>query len=124
MLYMDNPNFVESSINKFVSIRTIPNLSNVTVSVPEFIDKVYSLLRITEIFNKVLKVNDAERGALKTVLKANPDYFIKLLKDNGLITNRTNYEGVAKFCAYYPTSTNIYNLYHWEKIQEKGKFVY
>ena len=31
MLYMDNPNFVESSINKFVSIGTIPNLSNTTL---------------------------------------------------------------------------------------------
>ena len=124
MLYMDNPNFVESSINKFVSIGTIPNLSNVTIYVSELIDKAYDILKISEMFTKVFKINDAERAALKTALKANPNYFINSLKNNGFITNRTSYKGVSNFYAHYPTSTSIYNLYHWEKIQEKGKFVY
>ena len=61
MLYMDNPNFVESSINKFVSIGTIPNLSNVTIYVSELIDKAYDILKLSEIFTKVFKINDAER---------------------------------------------------------------
>ena len=33
MLYMDNPKFVESSINKFVSIGTVPNLSDIPISI-------------------------------------------------------------------------------------------
>ena len=124
MLYMDNPNYVESSIKKFVSIGTVPNLSNVTVSLTELIDKVYGLLKISEIFTKVLKVNDGERAAIKSAYKANPIYFIKLFREKGLISNRTDYDGLSKFFAHYPTSTSIYNLYHWEKIQEKGKLVY
>ena len=36
MLYMGNPKFVESSINKFVAIGTIPNLSDIPISLTNF----------------------------------------------------------------------------------------
>jgi lysosomal acid lipase/cholesteryl ester hydrolase len=66
MLYMDNPNFVENSINKFVSIGTVPNLSDIPTSVTDLIDKVSYYLKIKEFFSKVFYIDDKARTALLT----------------------------------------------------------
>ena len=54
MLYMDNPKFVESSINKFVSIGTVPNLSDIPISITETIEKGLYYSKIKEPFLKFL----------------------------------------------------------------------
>jgi poly(3-hydroxyalkanoate) synthetase len=66
MLYMDNPIFVENSINKFVSIGTVPNLSDIPTSVTDLIDKVSYYLKIKEFFSKVFYIDDKARTALLT----------------------------------------------------------
>jgi len=124
MLYMDNPNFVESSINKFVSIGTVLNLSNVTLSISETIDKLYDYLKISEPFTKAFQVSDSVRTTIIKSIKVSPEYFKKKFQAEGIITNRTNTEVIAHFFSHYPTDTSIYHLYHWELIQEEKKLVY
>ena len=124
MLYMDNPNFVENSINKFVSIGTVPNLSDIPTSVTELIDKVSYYLKIKEFFSKVFSIDDKARTALITSVEKEPTYLYNHLLKKGVITRRTNYKVLIHFLSHYPVSTSIYNLYQWEEIQDNKKLVY
>ena len=103
MLYMDNPNFVESSINKFVSIGTIPNLSNTTLSIADTINNIYKFLKISEPFSKAFKLNDQLRTALVKSIKANPSFYEKQFQKEKIITNRSNATAIANFFTHYPT---------------------
>jgi lysosomal acid lipase/cholesteryl ester hydrolase len=124
MLYMDNPQFVESSINKFISIGTIPNLSTVPYTISEFLDTISRLFKFTEPFNKALKFSDKARTAIIKSVKNNPQTSEKLFQEIGTITNRTKADSIALFFSYYPTDTSIYHIYQWERIQKEKKFVY
>jgi len=104
MLYMDNPQFVESSINKFISIGTIPNLSNVPYTISR-------LFKFTEPFNKALKFSDKARTAIIKSVKNNPETSEKLFQELGTITNRTKADSIALFFSYYPTDSSIYHIY-------------
>ena len=104
MLYMDNPQFVESSINKFISIGTIPNLSNVPYTISR-------LFKFTEPFNKALKFSDKARTAIIKSVKNNPETSEKLFQELGTITNRTKADSIALFFLYYPTDSSIYHIY-------------
>lgn len=124
MLYMGNPKFVESSINKFVAIGTIPNLSDIPISLTNLIDDTLYSLKITEYFSKVFYISDSARTALIKAVEKDPTYLTKIFLKKGAITSRTNYKGLLHFLSFYPTSTSIYNLYHWEEIQDNKKLVY
>jgi lysosomal acid lipase/cholesteryl ester hydrolase len=124
MLYMDNPQFVESSINKFISIATVPNLLSIPVSISESIDKICDYLEIAEPFTKAFQISDSIRTTLVKSVKSNPKYFVKKFKEDGSITNKTDSEAIAFFLSHYPTDTSIYHLYQWEKIQEEKKLVH
>lgn len=124
MLYMDNPNFVESSINKFVSIGTIPNLSNTTLSIADTINNIYKFLKISEPFSKAFKLNDQLRTVLVKSIKANPSFYEKQFQKEKIITNRSNATAIANFFTHYPTDLSVYHLYQWEEIQEEEKLVY
>ena len=124
MLYMDNPHFVESSINKFVSIGTVPNLSYINITISESFEKICDYLKLSEPFTKAFKINDYVRASLIKSVKSNPQYFVKKFKSDGCITDRTNVEGIIQLFSHYPTDTSIYHIYHWEAIQEEKKLVY
>ena len=119
MLYMDNPHFIESSINKFVSIGTVPNLSNINISISESFDKICDYLKLTEPFTKAFKIKDYVRQSLIKSVKTNLEYFVKKFKSDGSITDRSNAEGIIYLLSQYPTDTSIYHIYHWEAIQEE-----
>ena len=125
MLYMDNPDFVENSINKFVSFGTIPNLLNTSVIVSDIIEKLYYFYKIIEPFNKVadgggLIINDA----FFKYFMENYKYFEKKLLDFNVMTNRTDAEGIKLLFLNYPMTISIYHLFQWEAIEEEGKLVY
>ena len=124
MLYMDNPQFVESSINKFISIGTIPNLSTVPYTINEFLDTISRLFKFTEPFNKALKFSDKARTAIIKSVKNNPQISEKLFQELGMITNISKADSIAHFFTHYPTDSSIYHIYQWERIQKEKKFVY
>ena len=124
MLYMDNPKFVESSINKFVSIGTVPNLSDIPISITETIEKGLYYSKIMEPFSKIFDISDSARTALITTVENDPTYLYNRFIKKGVITSKSNYKGLLFFLSFYPASTSIYNLYQWEEIQDSQKLVY
>lgn len=124
MLYMDNPKFVESSINKFVSIGTVPNLSDIPNSLYKLIDDVIFSLKITEKVSKVFYLNDKARTALIKAMEKDPTYVYNYFLKGGSITSRVTAKGLLHFLSYYPADTSIYNLYQWKNIIDNKKLVY
>ena len=124
MLYMDNPQFVESSINKFISIGTVPNLLDVPYTLMFILDANTDYFKIAKPLNKAFQLSDKTRTQLVKAVQNYPKAIEILFQELGIITNRTKAENFIHFFSYYPSDTSIYHFYQWDKIQEEKKLVY
>ena len=124
MLYMDYPDFVESSINRFISFGLIPNLSTVSPTFDNLFEQLYNLFQVTKSFSKALQVKDSVRASLVHSVKINKNSIRKTFIEDRIITNKTEMENFINFFKFYPNDISIYNIYHWQAIQDKKAFVH
>lgn len=124
MLYMDYPEFVESSIKTFISFGLVQNLPSVSPAVDNLIELLYNLFQVTKSFSKALKVKDTVRASLVHSVKKNIISAKETFIEDGLITNKTENENLINFFKLYPTDISIYNIYQWQAIQDKKALVH
>ena len=126
MLYMHNPSYVESSIDKYISLGTVPNIAHATFLPIQLLDKLYGLLEMTQPITKAIIFNDWQRTMLSNICKNTP-YICKMAFDSAasiVPTNRINYETVYPFLYYYPGGTSSDTMLHWSQIHQSKKLVY
>lgn len=124
MLYMDYPEFVESSINRFISFGLIQSLPSVSPIIDNLIDLLYNLFQVTKSFSKALQVKDSVRASFVHSVKKNIISTKETFIENGFITNKTESENLINFFKLYPTDISIYNIYQWQAIQDKKALVH
>ena len=124
MLYMDYPDFVESSINRFISFGVVRTLTNLHDDIIDVLSGVYKFFKVKEKFDKTLQVKDSVRAAYINYSKKNEDLKKQLFSNFGVISNKTDMKSMHHFLTYFPTDISIYHLYQWKAIQEEGKLVH
>ena len=126
MLYMHNPSYVETFIDKYISLGTVPSISYSDFLPIKFLDKVYGLLEMTMPLTKAISFSAAQRIILSNICKNSP----KICKTSfeaaaSLIpTNRIKYETLFPFLYYYPGGTSSYSILQWSQIHQAKKLVY
>ena len=124
MLYMDYPDFVESSINRFISFGVVRTLTNLHDDIIDVLSGVYKFFKVKEKFGKIFQVKDSVRAAYINYSKKNEDLKKQLFSNFGVISNKTDMKSIYHFLTYYPTAIGIYHLYQWKAIQEEGNLVH
>ena len=126
MLYMHNPSYVESTINKFISLGTVPNIAYTNFLPIKIIDAIYGLLEMSQPFTKAISFSLGQRTILSNICKSKPNICKMAFETFSSITptNRINYETLYPFLYYYPGGTNTGTLLHWSQIHREKKLVY
>ncbi len=126
MLYMHNPKLVESSIENFFSVGTVPNIANAAFTPIKFLDSIYGIFEFLDFKDGILNLSDEQRLLVSNFCKELPNVckiFFELgacIKPSG----KTNYNKVYNFMYYYPGGTSQQNLLHWSQIHTEKKLVY
>ena len=126
MLYMHNPSYVESSINKYISLGTVPNIAHTNYLPIQMLDKVYGLLEMAQPFTKAIIFNPTQRKILSSICKNKPNLCRTAFEAAASLspTNRIKYETVYPFLYYYPAGTSSDTMLHWSQIHQEKKLVY
>ena len=126
MLYMHNPSYVESSINKYISLGTVPNIAHTTFLPIQMLDKVYGLLEIAQPLTKAIIFNEKQRKLLSNICKNKPNLCKKAFEAAASLTptNKIKYETIYPFLYYYPAGTSSDTMLHWSQIHQSKKLVY
>ena len=126
MLYMHNPSYVESSINKFISLGTVPNIAHTSFLPIQILDKMYGLLEMAEPITKAIIFGPGQRKVLSSICKHAPDLCkMTFQAASSLVpTNRVQYETIFPYLYYYPGGTSSLTMLHWSQIHQKKKLVY
>ena len=126
MLYMHNPSYIESSINKFISLGTVPNIAHTSFLPIKILDIFYGLLEMSQPLTKAINFNVGQRNILSNICKNKPNICrISFETFASLVpTNRIKYETLYPFLYYYPGGTSSDTLLHWSQIHREKKLVY
>ena len=126
MLYMHDPKYVESSINKFVSLGSVPNIAYAAFKPIQYLDKIYRLIEMSRPLTKAIVFGSTERKMLSEVCKHSADICQKAFETSSSLipTNRINYENLYPFLYYYPGGTSSNTMLHWSQIHQEKKLVY
>ena len=126
MLYRHNPAYIESSVEKFVALGTVPSVSYTDFFGLKALDGVYKIIEKATPITKAIQFNNLERVMLSNVCKKTP-YICRKLIDamaNTHATNRIDYKTIYPFMYYYPGGTNSNSLLHWSQIHQQKDLVY
>ena len=126
MLYMHNPSFIESSINKFIGLGTVPNIAY-SKSLPMFIlDKIYEVLKMVKPLTKAIGFSDNQRSILSGACEKAQHLCLNAFEKLASITPtyRANIERLFPFLYYYPGGTSSNTVLHWSQIYKEKKLVY
>ena len=124
MLYMDYPDFVESSINRFISFGIVQKLTNLNDDIIDILSGVYKFFKVKEKFGKIFQVKDSVRSAYINHSKKNTKLKEQHFFNLGILSNKTDINSMDHFLTYFPTDISIYHLYQWKAIQEEEKLVH
>ena len=126
MLYMHNPSYIESSINKFIGLGTVPNIAY-SKSLPMFIlDKIYEVLKMVKPLTKAIGFSDNQRSILSGACEKAPHLCLNAFEKLASIipTNRAKIERLFPFLYYYPGGTSSNTVLHWSQIYKEKKLVF
>lgn len=126
MLYMHNPKLVESSIENFFSVGTVPNIANAAFTPIKFLDTIYGIFKYLHFKDGILNLSDEQRLAVSNFCKNLPNICKTFFELGACITptGKTDYNKVYNFMFYYPGGTSQKNLLHWSQIHTEKKLVY
>lgn len=125
MLTMHNPTFIESSIDHFVALGTVPNIAHTHFSPIEIMDKIADILRAVNIFN-TFNLSNTQRKLVANFCKTGPGVCKTAFDAATSIkpTGRMDYTNIYNYMYYYPGGVNKNNLLHWSEIHVMKKLVY
>ena len=126
MLYMHDPSYIESSINKFVSLGSVPNIAYAKFLPIQMLDKIYGLLEMSQPLTKALIFDEGKRKMLSDICQKSPIICKNVFETSSSLepTNRVQYETIFPFLYYYPAGTNSNTMLHWSQIHQEKKLVY
>ena len=126
MLYMHDPSYIESSINKFVSLGSVPNIAYAEFFPIQILDKIYGLLEMSQPLTKALIFDEGKRKMLSDICQKFPIICKNVFETSSSLepTNRVQYETIFPFLYYYPAGTNSNTMLHWSQIHQEKKLVY
>ena len=126
MLYMHNPSYIESSINKFIGLGTVPNIAY-SKSLPMLIlDKIYEVLKMVKPLTKAIGFSDNQRSILSGACEKAQHLCLNAFEKLASITPtyRAKIERLFPFLYYYPGGTSSNTVLHWSQIYKERKLVY
>ena len=123
---MHNPSFVESSINKFISLGTVPNIAY-SKSLPiSILDKIFDVLKMAKPVSKAIGFSDNQRAILSGACEKAPNLCLNSFEKLASLipTNRAKIERLFPFLYYYPGGTSADNVLHWSQIHKERQLIY
>ena len=127
MLYMHDPTYVESSIDKFVSLGTVYTINYASLTPVNLVDKLYSLVNLVADFSsKSLSFGDGQRNMISNICKRSEFICKKTFEsmENLRPTGRINFKTISPYFYYFPAGTSANCLLHWSQIHQAKKLVY
>ena len=126
MLYMHAPAYIEYSINKFISLGSVPNIAYTNFLPINILDKIYGLLEMSRPLTKAVFFGVGQRKFLSNICKTTPNICKVAFEAAASLTptNRIRYETLFPFLFYYPAGTSSDTLLHWSQIHQHKKLVY
>ena len=127
MLYMHNPNYIEESIEKFVSLGTVYTINEASILPVTIVDKIYGLIdKFLDLDTKPVYFGNGQRNMVANICK-NSHFICKKtfesmenLRPNG----RINYDTIYSYFYYFPGGTSANCLLHYSQIHQAKKLVY
>lgn len=125
MLYMSNPTYIESSIDKYVALGAVLNMAYSTSSILDFVDKLYTILDMKPM-RKGYTYARVAKNTISFICKVNPEFCRDLFDKNFSLkpTNNIDYDTFWKFLIYYPGGASKNIFLHWDQIYQLKKLVY
>jgi len=127
MLYMHNPSYMESTIDKFVSLGTVYTINYASLLPVNVVDKMYGLLdMIMDLSTKPIYFGEGQRNMIANICKRSPFFCKKTFEsmENLRSTSRINFDTINTYFYYFPGGTSANCLLHYSQIHQSKKLVY
>ncbi len=126
MLYMHNPSYLESSINKFIGLGTVPNIAYSKSLPMTILDKIYDVLKMVKPLSKAIGFSDNQRSILSGACEKAGNICLNSFEKLASLTPtyRAKIERLFPFLYYYPGGTSANTVLHWSQIYKERKLVY
>lgn len=126
MLYMHNPSYLESSINKFIGLGTVPNIAYSKSLPMTILDKIYDVLKMVKPLSKAIGFSDNQRSILSGACEKAGNLCLNSFEKLASLTPtyRAKIERLFPFLYYYPGGTSANTVLHWSQIYKERKLVY
>ena len=127
MLYMHDPTYMESTIEKFISLGTVYTINYANLLPVNVVDKVYGLVdRMLDLSTKPIYFGDGQRNMISNMCKTSPFMCKKTFEgmENLKSTSRINFNTIHTYFYYFPGGTSANCLLHYSQIHQAKKLVY
>jgi len=127
MLYMHDPAYMESTIEKFISLGTVYTINYANLLPVNLVDKVYGLVdRMLDLSTKPIYFGDGQRNMISNMCKTSPFMCKKTFEgmENLKSTSRINFNTIHTYFYYFPGGTSANCLLHYSQIHQAKKLVY
>ena len=127
MLYMHNPEYMEATIDKFISLGTVYTISYASLLPVNIVDKIYGLIdRVFDLSTKPVFFGNGQRNMVSNICKKSPFICKKVFEgmENLRPTGRINFDTIYTYFYYFPGGTSANCLLHYSQIHQAKKLVY
>lgn len=127
MLYMHDPKYMESTIDKFVSLGTVYTINYASLLPVNVVDKIYGLLdKILDLSTKPIYFGNGARNLISNMCKKSAFLCKKTFEsmENLRSTGRINFDTIYTYFYYFPGGTSANCLLHYSQIHQEKKLVY
>ena len=127
MLYMHDPNYIEETIAKFVSLGTVYTINHASLLPVNVVDKIYGLLEmVMDLDTKPIYFGNGQRNMIANMCHKSPFLCKKTFEsmENLRSTGLINFDTIYTYFYYFPGGTSANCLLHWSQIHQAKKLVY
>ena len=127
MLYMHNPEYMEATIDKFISLGTVYTINYASLLPVNIVDKIYGLIdRVVDLSTKPVFFGNGQRNMISNICKTSPFICKKTFEgmENLRSTGRINFDTIYTYFYYFPGGTSANCLLHYSQIHQAKKLVY
>ena len=127
MLYMHDPKYMESTIDKFVSLGTVYTINYASLLPVNVVDKIYGLLdKVMDLSTKPIYFGNGVRNLISNMCKKSAFLCKKTFEsmENLRSTGRINFDTIYTYFYYFPGGTSANCLLHYSQIHQEKKLVY
>jgi pimeloyl-ACP methyl ester carboxylesterase len=126
LAYMNNPEFMEKSINKFIAVGTVPNVNNANHFILELAEKskILDLIPIKNFLTFPPELGQVLVQFCEGIAKNLCHTFLRMCFGGIEDTGRVDYDRLGKnIFMYMPGGTSLQNVKHWIQLYKKKKLI-